>query len=120
MELNCLGEGLNKRTLYKIEAPFCSGIRSAGDADVCCNALIGLPECRTGNDAPQHLWPGLCDGSEMTSVMALCLSSCHVAVFPGNYNFKVFRKKCSEMLSLHVGCQCCYLSPRFSSVTICF
>jgi len=64
MELNCLGEGLNKRALYKTEAPFCSGIRSAGDTDMCCNALIGLPECRTGNDGPQHLWPGLCDGSE--------------------------------------------------------
>lgn len=46
-------------------------------------------------------------GQKMTSVMGLCLSSCHVAVFPGNYNFRVFRKKCTEMLSLHGGSQCC-------------
>lgn len=106
-ELNRLGEGLNKRALYKIAAPFCSGIRSVGHADVCCNALIGLTECSTGNAGPQHLWPGLCDGSENDSCNGVMSLKLPCSCLLGNYIFRVFRKKNTEMLPLHVGCQCC-------------
>lgn len=42
-----------------IQAQYCSGIRSAGHADVCCNAVIGLPmqdrTCRTSTPPAKFL-----------------------------------------------------------------
>lgn len=106
MELNRLGEGLNKRALYKIVAPFCSGIRSVGHADVCCNALIGLTECSTGNAGPQHLWPGLCDGSENDNCNGVMSLKLPCSCFLGNYIFRVHVFLCMlavSVVSCHLG-----------------